>query len=550
MEYNKQEQDFESIAHLFIQCNLLTEDELIHYQCDAPTSGCTLLQYLINTKSVSAKQLALLISEHFGLTYIDLDEIQLKDLSEQFIDFELMVQHRLLPIAHKSHLILASDSPVSPSLLSELRFTSCHDFIPVIVETDKLDKWLKHQILKRNNHLEIQNKLNEFGLNQDASVIQFLDQLLIDAVRKKASDIHFELYEEILRIRCRYDGILVEVGKYTRDLAQKLLGRIKILANLDISEKRVPQDGRFQLEYEGNEETVDFRISICPTIHGEKMVIRILDQKTPKIPVEELGFNAVQKQNFLEAIQKPQGMILVTGPTGSGKTVTLYSALHQLNCEDKNISTAEDPVELKMYGINQVQVHAKAGLTFASILRALLRQDPDIIMIGEIRDFETAEIAMKAAQTGHLVFSTLHTNSAAESLTRLNTLGISNFNIANSVSLIVAQRLARRLCDHCKVSYRALSEWPQNIGKHLQTAIYRAVGCNQCNQGYHGRIGLFEVMPLSASIAELMVSGGTSVEIHKQAQKEGMITLFESGLEKIKAGLTSFEEIRRVAVQQ
>jgi type IV pilus assembly protein PilB len=387
---------------------------------------------------------------------------------------------------------------------------------------------------------------------EDAPVVKFVNRILVEAIKKGASDIHFEPFERDYRIRYRQDGILTEVAAPPVSLAGRITARIKVMSNLDISERRVPQDGRFKMRL-SRTRAIDFRVSTCPTVAGEKVVMRILDPSATKLGTESLGFTPIQKAHFLHAISKSQGMILVTGPTGSGKTVTLYTALNILNTIEKNISTAEDPVELKVPGINQVNINIKAGLTFSDTLRAFLRQDPDIIMVGEIRDIETAEIAIKAAQTGHLVLSTLHTNSAAETLTRLVNMGVPSFNIASSVSLIIAQRLVRRLCEQCKVVRDDFTEkgllelgYTEQDVKTLQT--FKAVGCPQCTNGYRGRMGLFEVMPLSKSIGRLIMSGGNSMDILSLAQSEGMFTIYQAGLEKVKEGLTSIEEINRVTV--
>lgn len=363
----------------------------------------------------------------------------------------------------------------------------------------------------------------------DSSIVKFVHQVMLKAIQSGASDIHFEPYEHHYRIRYRLDGLLAEITTPPLHLANRIGSRLKVLANLDIAERRIPQDGRFNLQLSANSH-VDCRISTCPTIHGEKIVIRLLDSDITHLDMDKLGLNAQQKELFLTHLQKPQGLILVTGPTGSGKTVTLYTALKLLNTKEKNISTAEDPVEIKIPGINQVNVNPKSGLTFSTILRAFLRQDPDVIMVGEIRDVETAEIAIKAAQTGHLVLATLHTNNASETLTRLVNIGIPSFNIANSVSLLIAQRLARRLCEYCKAQDTLASD------------------CIHCMEGYRGRVGLFEVLPFSKKMGQVMMSGANALTLHKIAQAEGMKTIYQSGLEKVKQGITTLAEINRVTV--
>jgi type IV pilus assembly protein PilB len=363
--------------------------------------------------------------------------------------------------------------------------------------------------------------------SNDFTVINFVNNVIKEGITRGASDIHFEPYETTYRIRLRIDGVLYEINRPEIALAPRLTARIKIMAGLDISEKRIPQDGRCQLELAA-QKSINIRISICPTLFGEKVVLRLLDAHTTDLGIEQLGLSTLQQQIFLNNIHKQQGMILVTGPTGSGKTMTLYTALQLLNDSEKNISSAEDPVEIHLPGINQVQINTKTNLTFATALRAFLRQDPDIIMVGEIRDQETAEIAVKAAQTGHLVFSTLHTNSAAETLSRLANMGIENFNIATSINLVIAQRLLRRLCDHCK------------------TACYKAVGCNQCTAGYQGRIGIFEILPISAAISKIILASGSAQDIEQQAIREGLINLRQAALDLAKTGITSLTEANRI----
>lgn len=384
----------------------------------------------------------------------------------------------------------------------------------------------------------------------EAPVVFLVNTILSEAIKQGVSDIHFEPYEKKYRIRYRQDGILHEVAAPPLTLSSQITARIKVMSDLDIAEKRIPQDGSFKMEM-SKTRSIDFRVSTCPTAHGEKVVVRILETKAVQLNIDTLGLNALQKTLFLQAIERPQGMILVTGPTGSGKTVTLYTALSLLNTKKINILTIEDPVEMKIPGMNQVSINPKVGLTFSKALPSFLRQDPDVIMVGEIRDVETADIAIKAAQTGHLVFSTLHTNSAIETLTRLLNMGISRANLATSVSMIVAQQLARTLCIHCKTKRDDLDlgSWvpfgfPQS--ELAKIPLYKAVGCTQCKEGYKGRIGLFEVLPITNTLAQLIMSKSNSLELFKLAQLEGMSTLFQSGIEKIKQGITSIEEIHRI----
>ncbi|MBS1214268.1 MAG: type pilus assembly protein PilB, partial [Proteobacteria bacterium] len=383
----------------------------------------------------------------------------------------------------------------------------------------------------------------------DAPIVRFVNKVLLDAIKKGASDIHIEPYEKNFRIRFRHDGMLHEVAAPPANLANRIAARLKVMSRMDIAERRIPQDGRIKMALSRNR-AIDFRVNTCPTLFGEKIVLRILDPTSAQIGIEKLGFELEQQEHFLHAIQKPYGMILVTGPTGSGKTVTLYTALNILNTSDVNISTAEDPVEITVPGINQVNVNVKTGLTFAEALRAFLRQDPDIIMVGEIRDLETAEIAVKAAQTGHMVLSTLHTNDAPQTLNRLLQMGVPPFNIASSVLLIMAQRLARRLCENCKKEEQLPPEVLLDAGfKESEIdglTVYGPVGCEKCVKGYKGRVGIYQVMPITETINRIILEGGNVLQISEQAKREGVSNLRESGLKKVKAGITSLEEIDRV----
>lgn len=385
----------------------------------------------------------------------------------------------------------------------------------------------------------------------DTPVVRFVNKILIDAIKTKSSDIHFEPYEKICRVRYRQDGLLNEIVDSPKKLANSIVARLKVLANLDISEHRVPQDGRFRLTVSKGH-AIDIRISTCPTVHGEKVVMRILDPKSNSYDLSMLGMDDLQKERFLHAISQSQGMILVTGPTGSGKTVTLYTALHILNTIEKNISTVEDPVEIYVHGINQVHVNPKAGMTFSGALRSFLRQDPDIIMVGEIRDLETAEIGIKAAQTGHLVLSTLHTNSAPLTLARLISMGVPAFNIASAVHLVMAQRLVRKLCPHCKRPVKNPREVLLKAGMLEENLtdieIFEPVGCTRCVQGYKGRVAIYEVMPISDAMTQIIMANANAMELAAQAHEEGVLTLREAGFEKVKSGITSIEELDRVTI--
>lgn len=503
------------------------------------------------------------LSQHINQPFMQLNSFELNALPLSLIHEKLISRHRVLPLfKQNSQLFIATDEPDNLMMLKEIQFHTGMSTYPVQVDTEQLNCIINTLLNKKESQgLEgyfkknpITEELESTSDVDDAPIVKFVNRILLEAIHKSVSDIHFEPYEHEFRIRYRLDGLLYQVSSHSISLASRITARIKIMANLDISERRIPQDGRFKMSL-SSEKSMNFRVSSCPTIGGEKIVIRILDPETTNIGIDALGFNVWQKTIFLNHIHRPQGLILVTGPTGSGKTATLYSALNLLNTLDVNISTVEDPVEIKLCGINQVNINPKAGLEFSNALRSFLRQDPDIIMVGEIRDYETAEIAIKAAQTGHLVLSTLHTNSAAETLTRLVNMGIPSFNIASSISLIIAQRLIRKLCDSCKqgrddTTPNSLIElgFSKDDAENIQ--LYKAVGCNQCTNGYRGRMGVFEIMPMNKSLGQLIMSGGNSLDIQKQATASGMLTIYQSGLEKIKAGLTTMEEVNRVTMER
>lgn len=564
----------QGITLLLAQEGLIKSDDAVHYQQKAIEKKITVLQYLIDEKIVSPRIIASSVSENFGLPLFQLDSIEPESMPIGLVSDKLIRKHRLIPIYNRGmQLFVATDDPSKQASLKEIQFHTGLHVYPIVVESDKLSELIESLLHKQEDKglegyfdenqemdgLEIssddEDKEEDItGLSSDdAPIVKFVNRILVEAIKKGVSDIHFEPYEREFRIRYRQDGLLNEVTSPNLNLATRIAARLKIMASLDISERRIPQDGRFKMRM-SRSKSIDFRVNTCPTIGGEKVVMRILDPGTTKIGIEALGFSHIQREQFTHSITRPQGMILVTGPTGSGKTVTLYTALNMLNTVDVNISTAEDPVEIKISGINQVNINPKAGLNFSGVLRSFLRQDPDIIMVGEIRDLETAEIAVTASQTGHLVLSTLHTNSAAETLTRLVNMGIPSFNIASSVSIIIAQRLIRKLCDSCKTirddtTPHSLVElgFTQEESERLKT--YKPVGCKQCTQGYRGRIGLFEVLPMTKSIGQLIMSGGNSMDILKLAQSEGMLTIYQAGLEKIKEGLTSIEEVIRVTVE-
>lgn len=522
-------------------------------------------ELLITEKLITAKVLAESVAAFTMHSLIDLDFYDLEFVPEQERNEKLVRKHQVLPLGKRGRtLFLGVVDPTDMQPVEDFEFSTGLHAELIVVEYDKLLKLIDRVFDSKNadSFSGSDWDLSSLGVSdsdelddkpgsdaEDQPIITFINKMLHDAVRKGASDLHFEPYEKSYRIRFRIDGILHEVASPPVALAGRLSARLKVMSRLDIAEKRVPQDGRIKLKL-SQKKSIDFRVSSLPTLWGEKIVMRILDSDSAMLGIDILGYEASQKQLYLDALEQPQGMILVTGPTGSGKTVSLYTGLNILNTEETNISTAEDPVEINLAGINQVQMNVKAGLTFPIALKAFLRQDPDVIMVGEIRDLETAEIAIKAAQTGHLVLSTLHTNSAPETLTRLLNMGVPAYNVASSVSLIIAQRLARRLCNHCKAAENLPEVELLRQGfraEQLPTMkLFKPVGCEYCTGGYKGRVGIYEVMPISAVIAEKIMAGDNSLEIAKQAQREGINNLRQSGLLKAAAGLTSLAEINRV----
>jgi type IV pilus assembly protein PilB len=485
-----------------------------------------------------------------------------------------LLKHRILPILQRGkRLFIAVCDPTNLQALDEIKFQTTLRIEAIVVEQDKLEARVSRAIEAVDTtmsdlggdddgfdleNLEISGGEEEVGGDvssseiDDAPIVRFVNKVMVDAIKKGASDIHFEPYEKHFRIRLRQDGVLTEIARPPVALAMKVSARLKVMARLDIAERRIPQDGRIKLKLSKNR-AIDFRVNTLPTLFGEKVVCRLLDPSSAQLGIDALGYEEGQKKLYLENLAKPYGMILVTGPTGSGKTVSLYTGLNILNTGDRNISTAEDPCEINVPGINQVNVNPKVGLTFAAALRAFLRQDPDIIMVGEIRDLETAEIAIKAAQTGHLVLSTLHTNDAPKTLTRLVDMGVKPYAIASSVSLIIAQRLARRLCSNCKEpvdipAEALLKEGFTQADVESGFTIFHAKGCSQCTGGYKGRVGIYQVMPCTETIGRIIMEGGNSLQIAEQAELEGVADLRHAGLKKVKDGLTSLEEINRVTV--
>jgi type IV pilus assembly protein PilB len=566
------EQRLQGIGQLLVLEKLLEKSKAIELYKAAASEKISLIQYIVKNRILTAEQIALTAAQNFGVPMIDLSCIDLDNLPANLVNEKLIKRHSMVPLFSRgNNLYLATDDPSKQASLKEIQFHTGLNTNAIVVETDKLSSLIDKMLTAKESEglseyvddagdidgLEISTDEEDqdadvSSVTDDAPIVKFINKILLDAIKQGASDIHFEPYEKDYRIRYRQDGILHEVAAPPVNLSARITARIKVMSNLDISERRVPQDGGFKMKI-SKSRAIDFRVSTCPTYTGEKVVMRILDPSTAKLGVDALGFAQYQKEAFIKAIEKPQGMILVTGPTGSGKTVTLYTALNMLNTTEVNISTAEDPVEIKVPGINQVHINTKAGLTFSGALRSFLRQDPDIIMVGEIRDLETAEIAVKAAQTGHLVLSTLHTNSAAETLNRLVNMGIPTFNIASSVTLIIAQRLARRLCEQCKVlrddvSEKGLLELGFKEADLVGIKLYKAVGCNQCTNGFRGRVGLYEVLTMNKDLGQMIMNGANSLEILKFAQSQGMHTIFESGLEKVKEGITTMEEVNRVTV--
>ncbi len=525
------------------------------------------VSYLVENKLLDSSSIALSASQEFGVPLFQLEALDMTAAPVGLVDEKLIRIHHALPIFRRGNrLFLAVSDPTNIQGLDEIKFHTGLAIEAIVVEEEKLvraievildasDASMSDLLDADLDNLDItsdeqdaQKKDADLDVD-DAPVVRFVNKMLVDAINSGASDIHFEPYEKTFRVRFRQDGILHEIASPPVNIASRLTARIKVMSRMNIAERRVPQDGRIKMKLSRNR-AIDFRVNTCPTLYGEKVVLRILDPASAQLGIEALGFEPEQQRLFETAIRKPYGMILVTGPTGSGKTVSLYTALNMLNSEGVNISTAEDPVEIQVAGINQVNVNVKTGLTFAEALRAFLRQDPDIVMVGEIRDLETAEIAVKAAQTGHLVLSTLHTNDAPQTLTRLANMGIPPFNIASSVILIMAQRLARRLCEHCKVPddlpKEALLEEGFKEEELKDLTVYKPVGCDRCTMGYKGRVGIFQIMPISSAMEKLVMEGGNSLELEKQSRAEGILTLREAGLNKVRAGVTSLEEINRV----
>ncbi len=556
------------LARKLVQDGIIEESSAINAQAAAIKSKIPFVSYIVQQKLANSSKIAEAASAEFGVPVVNLDAVDIEADVIKLVRESLVRKHNTLPLFKRGNrLFIAVSDPTLLQAIDEVKFHVGMSTEAILVEEDKLQRVINKSMEDNDTSLSELNDgdyddldyVDEEDANaddatdsdiDDAPVVRFVNKVLLDAINKGASDIHFEPYEKNYRVRFRMDGILNEVATPPIGMSNKLSARLKVMSRLDISERRVPQDGRIKLNLSKNR-SIDFRVNTCPTLFGEKIVLRILDPNSAKMGVEALGFEDEQKKLYLDALSKPYGMILVTGPTGSGKTVSLYTGVNILNQPGVNISTAEDPVEINMPGINQVNVNNKVGLNFSSALRAFLRQDPDIILVGEIRDLETAEIAIKAAQTGHLVLSTLHTNDAPQTLTRLVNMGVPGYNIASSIHLIVAQRLCRRLCTHCKKTLdipkeALLEEGFSNEEIKQGITIYGPKGCDQCTEGYKGRVGIYQVMPVSEEMGRIIMEGGNALVLGKQAQKEGVPDLRQSGLKKIKAGMTSLDEINRV----
>ena len=556
-----------------VQDGIIDEETVLEAVKEARKLKISFVAHLVASEHADPRKIAVAASHEYGVPMMDIDVLQLDLDAVRKVDQKLITKHRVLPlILRGKRLFLGVSDPTNLASVDDIKFQTGCRVDPVVVEQDKLDELVKKALeavdTSMSNFddddfdlesLEISSGEDEVADEvsrdevEDAPVVRFVNKILLDAIKRGASDIHFEPYEKAFRVRTRLDGVLTQVAAPPIALSNKVTARLKVMSRMDIAERRVPQDGRIKMKLSKNR-AIDFRVNTCPTLFGEKVVLRILDPSSAKLGIDALGYEPYQKELYLEALAKPYGMILVTGPTGSGKTVSLYTGLNILNTEDRNISTAEDPAEINLPGINQVNVNPKVGLTFASCLRAFLRQDPDVIMVGEIRDLETAEVAIKAAQTGHLVLSTLHTNDAPKTLTRLVDMGVKPYAIASSVRLIIAQRLARKLCDSCKdlrdIPSEALLQegfTQEDVSGGLK--IFGPVGCRLCNEGYKGRLGVFQVLPITDAIERIIMEGGTSTQIADQAVKEGVLDLRQAALQKVKDGLTGLEEINRVTIE-
>jgi len=557
---------FGGLIKCLVNKGILTESDATKHADDAKKNKTPLISHLVSNKIVDSKTIASHASVEFGAPFFDLDAIDPKLFPTNLVSEKLIRQHHALPLFKRgSRLFIGMSDPTNFQALDEIKFHTRLNTETILVEEDKLVSVIETALEEQDTSMTdlLDEDLDNIDLSgedeapppedssdiDDAPIVRFVNKILLDSIKKGVSDIHLEPYEKSFRIRFRGDGILYEAASPPANIAHRIISRIKVMSKMDIAERRIPQDGRIKMQLSKNR-AIDFRVNSCPTLFGEKVVLRILDPTSAQIGIEKLGFEPEQQKLFLDAIHRPYGLVLVTGPTGSGKTVSLYTGLNILNKIERNISTAEDPVEITVEGINQVNMNVKAGLTFASALKAFLRQDPDIIMVGEIRDLETASIAVKAAQTGHLVLSTLHTNDAPQTINRLMQMGIEPFNIVSAVNLIMAQRLGRRLCEHCKkaADYPEKTYLDAGFKKEELSSlkIYTPVGCDHCNEGYKGRVGIYQVMPISEKMRAMILAGGNAMEMAELSKSEGINDLRASGLEKVRQGITSLEEVNRI----
>ena len=557
---------FTGFIRRLVDEGVLSAEDMRTALANAKQEKTDIVAYLVSHHNLSPTTIAETISVEFGEPLFDISAYDPGQILREDIDEKLITKHRILPIYKNSNVLyVATSNPTNIEATDAIRFATKLNIETVIVEHNKLEKLIEQNFTEESTFdfdddfdLDVDvdtadptKEEDEKDKGEEAPIVKYINKLLIDAIRMGASDLHFEPYEKMYRVRYRVDGVLRQIATPPLQLANRLASRLKVMSQMDISEKRVPQDGRIKLKLSKNK-AIDFRVNSLPTLFGEKLVLRILDPSSAMLGIDALGYEPEQKELFMEALDKPQGMLLITGPTGSGKTVSLYTGLNILNREDTNISTAEDPVEINLQGINQVNVNNKVGLTFAAALKSFLRQDPDIVMVGEIRDLETAEIAIKAAQTGHMVMSTLHTNSAPETLTRLRNMGVPSFNIATSVNLVIAQRLARRLCSQCKkpadIPQQSLLEmgFTEADLQSPEFQIYEPVGCNECREGYKGRVGIYEVMKVTPEISRIIMEDGNAIEIAEASARAGFNNLRRSGLVKVMQGVTSLQEVNRV----
>ncbi len=570
MASNPQSIRLTGLAQRLVSEGLLDESNAQAAYAESSKKRIPFVDYIVENNLVNGSKAAEAASREFGLPTLELSSFDLSQCPIDLANDQIIRKHNALPLfLRNKRLFVAISDPTNIAGLDEIKFTSGLSIEPVIAEITKLRTAIDEVLNANDTSLDDLDDADlenldmsageetdspdvSVGDTEDAPVVRFVNKVLLDAINKGASDIHFEPYEKSYRVRLRLDGVLQQVSTPPVTLGSRLSARLKVLSRLDLAERRVPQDGRIKLNLSRNK-SIDFRVSTCPTLWGEKVVMRILDASVAQMGIDALGYEPEQKALYQENLEKPYGMILVTGPTGSGKSVSLYTGLNILNTPNRNISTAEDPVEINVEGINQVHVNPKVGLTFASTLRSFLRQDPDVIMVGEIRDLETAEIAIKAAQTGHMVLSTLHTNDAPQTLTRLVNMGVPAYNIASSVNLIIAQRLARRLCDSCKTPVDIPKEELIKEGFKEDAlddlTINEPVGCERCNEGYKGRIGIYQVMPVTEHIGRIIMEGGNAMQIADQAASEGVMDLRAAGLKKVQDGVTSLAEINRVTIE-